>query len=121
MFRKAYWVCKNCGQEDVTDLNMDGNNEYEHNCSHCNEWSNSFKNFSSNLSYALEKYEAIKSEDLTTAKDTLITDWIYTIKNPPVYIEPTKEELESQKTELLERIAELDIKIEDEAWLTDIG
>ena len=42
-FRKAIWTCPKCGQEDFEDFNIAGGNIYEHNCSKCNVWFNSFK------------------------------------------------------------------------------
>jgi predicted RNA-binding Zn-ribbon protein involved in translation (DUF1610 family) len=32
MFRKAIWICPNCGQEDIEDRPIEGGASYEHDC-----------------------------------------------------------------------------------------
>jgi hypothetical protein len=109
-FRKAYWICS-CGQEDTTDLNLGTPSVYEHNCSACNKWSNSFKEYNGNLSYTPEEYDKIKEEDVELEKTKRVDNWIYEIKHPFPYVEPTKEELEKEKLGLEERIAVLSAEI----------
>jgi len=114
-FRKAYWVCLFCGQEDFQDLHMDGGDLYEHNCSRCEKWFNSFKEYNGALRYSAEEYSKIDSKVIDDAKQDLVDKWVYDIKNPPPIVEvppPTKEELEAQKAELQTKIDELQSKID---------
>jgi hypothetical protein len=107
-FRKALWICT-CGQEDVVDLNVGTPSVYEHNCSACNKWSNSFKEYNGVLSYPPD--EVPKEDDVVKEKDKRIADWIYGIKNPPAYVEPKKADLEREKADLEQRVTELTSKI----------
>jgi len=109
-FRKAYWVCP-CGQEDFTDLNVGTPSIYEHNCSKCGQWSNSFKEYNGVNSYSEDDYKKVTKEDIDKEKKEKIDKWVYDIKNPPPYVEPTKAELEAQKAELQKQISELDAQI----------
>lgn len=111
-FRKAYWTCPKCEQEDFTDLNVGTPSVYEHNCSKCGAWSNSFKEYNGILSYPKDEYEKVKQEDIDKEKKDRCDAWICEIKNPPPYIEPTKAELEVQKAELEKQITEIQGKID---------
>lgn len=109
-FRKAYWVCP-CGQEDVTDLNVGTPSVYEHNCSKCGKWTNSFKEYNGCLTFSPAEYELKTEKELGDAKTELVGKWITEIKNPPKYVEPTKEDLEKEKQGLEERLAVLSAEI----------
>jgi hypothetical protein len=111
IFRRALWVCEKCGQEDFEDFNLAGGNIYEHNCSKCGTWSNNFKEYNNIIYYTPEEYDKITEEDVTNAKNVLFNKWVNDLKNQPVYPEPTREQLESEKTELQERINALNSKI----------
>jgi len=108
-FSKAIWTCPKCGQEDFEDRNMSGGDSYEHTCSVCsyifNQSCNQMREYNGSLNYTPEEYEVVKSEDIATAKQILVDKWLYDVKNPPAYVEPTKEELEA---ELVEKQIELD-------------
>ncbi|KKM16528.1 hypothetical protein LCGC14_1684940 [marine sediment metagenome] len=54
---------------------------------------------------------ALKQEDIDTLKQERVDNWIYTLENPPPYVEPTLEELQSMKTELMLEVEELNNKI----------
>lgn len=103
-YRKAWWIC-GCGQEDFTDLNVGTPSVYEHNCSKCNKWSNSFKEYQGVISYSPDNEP--KEEDVVKDKEQKIGEWVYAVKNPAPYIEPTKEDLEKQKIELEAQVANL--------------
>jgi len=90
---------------------MAGGNTYEHNCSSCGKWSNSFKDYYGCLNYSLDEYDKLTDEDVVASKDTLVNKFIYDVKNPPVEVEPTKEELESMKVEFEKRVSEINSKI----------
>lgn len=45
-------------------------------------------------------------------KKRRLENWKESIKNPPVPVEPTKEEYEALKTELLNQVAEVQAKID---------
>jgi hypothetical protein len=110
-FKKALWICPFCSQEDIEDLNVSGGNKYEHECSSCGKWFNSFKSFSSALTFPYETYPEIKKEDIDAEKTRLCEQWSYSIKNPPPVVEPTKQQLEAEKAELEARIAILTAQI----------
>jgi hypothetical protein len=109
-FRKALWTCT-CGQEDIVDLNVGTPSVYEHNCSACNKWSNSFKEYNGVLSYTPAEYDKVLEEDVTSAKDIAVSKWVYGIKNPPLVQQPTKADLEREKADLEQRVTELTSKI----------
>lgn len=98
-FKKALWVCPACAQEDIEDMNPAGGNTYEHNCSRCNTWFNSFKEYNGNIQYTKEQFDSTKAEDVVAEKTRLMATWVNEIKNPPAYVEPTKAELEQLKAE----------------------
>ena len=109
IFKRVLWTCPSCSQEDYEDRNMTGGNEYIHICSSCskefNQSCGAMREYNGCLSYTPEEYDTIKEEDVTTTKDTLVAEWVYKIKNPAPYVEPTKEQLEA---ELAEKQAEVD-------------
>ncbi len=120
-YRKAIWTCK-CGQVDYTDLNMSGMNTYEHYCSKCGKWSNSFTNYSGSTTYTKDRYDtlgktilvektdeegkpvldkdgkpvmintALSQDDVNDRKQELAEKWKYNHDNPPAYIEPSQAE-----------------------------
>ena len=110
-FRKAIWKCS-CGQVDYTDLNMDGMNTYEHNCSVCGKWSNKFTNYSGCATYAKDEYEALKVGEVDIKKQADAEKFQYDKEHPPVYVEPTKEELEQELASKQAEVDELQIKID---------
>jgi len=110
-FRKAWWMCPSCGQEDYEDFNVAGGNTYEHHCSHCNAWFNNFKEYNGCLSFSPEEYDKLAEKDISDAKTIIIDKWVYDVKNPPPYVEPTKAQLEAEKEQKLQEIASLDTRI----------
>ena len=109
-FRKALWTCP-CGQEDTTDLNLGTPSVYEHNCSACGKWSNSFKEYNGCLTYSPEEYEKLGEQEITAEKEKRVSEWIVETKKPIVIYEPTKEDLEAEKLQLEERVAVLSAEI----------
>jgi hypothetical protein len=109
-FRKGIFTCS-CGQEDVVDFNVAGGNTYENICSVCGEWSNTFKNYDGILAYAKDEYESLSASDISKAKEDKCDNWLYEVKHPPKYIEPSAEDLEKQKVELESQIEVLSGKI----------
>lgn len=130
-FRKALWTCPKCGQEDITDLNVGTPSVYEHNCSKCGAWNNSFKEYNGVISYPKDQYDnVIKQKDIDIEKEYEVGKWEYDIKHPAPYIEPTPEDIQkqiddkqieiqsltSQKTEAVSKLA---IKEADEKVIAD--
>ena len=54
---------------------------------------------------------ALKQEDIDTSKQKRVNNWIYALENPPPYVKPTLEELQSMKTELMLEVEKLNNKI----------
>ncbi len=106
-FRKAIWICPNCKQEDYEDFNVAGGNTYEHNCSVCDQWFNFFKEYNGTLNYTLNEYPLIKEEDKALAKQILVDEWLYVVKNPPPYIKPTLEDLLKMREDKIKEADEL--------------
>lgn len=108
-YRKALWTCPSCKFEEWEDRPMDGGASYEHTCKECsakfNQSGSNMREYNGSVHYSPEEYETLKSEDLATAKQKPADDWLYSVKNPPAYVEPTKAELEAQ---LAEKQAEVD-------------
>ena len=123
-FRKGIWICEDCGQEDWQDFNVDGyNNVYEHNCSNCNKWSNSFKEYNGYLSYTPEEYQTLDESVIVSAKQSLCDEWLVGVKNPPPppAPEPTPEDIQAmidakqaELDGLVEQKVQALVKIEEE-------
>lgn len=115
-FWKALWTCPECKTEDVVEMNLAGGNEYVHTCSHCgkefNQSCNNMRSFRGCVTYSKTEYDAKKSAEIETDKTALFNKWVYEIKNPPKYVEPTKEELEKMRDEKQSEIDELQTKID---------
>lgn len=129
-FKKALWTCPVCKQEDVEDMKVAGGNEYTHTCSKCgmkfNQSGANMKEYNGCLSYPYTDYPGIKQEDITAEKVLRFDKWVYEIKNPPVYVEPTLEDLQNmykdkvdEATKYLEEIAKKTTKIELEENKTE--
>ena len=93
-FRKALWTCPKCGQEDVEDFNIDGGNTYEHTCSACSAWFNSFKEYDGCIGYPKDDYDSKDQRDIEADKIEAFEKWRYDQRHPPEYKEPTTEELQ---------------------------
>lgn len=119
-FRKGIFTCK-CGQEDIVDFNVNGGNTYEHSCSVCGAWNNSFVNYDGCATFTQEEYEKKSQKDIDQVKDAMLSAWNYDRKNPPPYIEPTKEDLENEKASYETRIAELSMKIAEKEEIVKEG
>jgi hypothetical protein len=111
-FRKALWIC-DCGQDDITDLNVGTPSVYEHNCSACNKWSNNFKEYNGHLSYGEREYPELTERDIDDAKKELVDKWVLEVKNPPAPHEVTEEDLLREKAQLEEQIADVERRIQD--------
>ncbi len=116
IFRKVIWACPSCGQEDFEDRNMSGGDSYEHDCSNCsahfNQSGPNMREYNGSVKYTPEEYEALKDGELATAKQALVDKWLYDVKNPPAYVEPTKEQLETEKTEKQAEVDALQARID---------
>ena len=113
-FRKALWQCPD-GTEETTDLNVAGGNTYEYTCK--NEmWTNTFREYNGCISYPYEQYPNLKTEEITAEKTKRYDAWVYEIKHPAPYIEPTPEELQIEIDAKQEEINSLIVrKIEAQA------
>lgn len=109
-FRKAIWVCLKCSQEDYEDLNVNGGNIYEHNCSKCGTWSNNFRVYNDTLDFSPEEYDKIKQEDIINKKQEKFNNHLNILKNPIPYIEPTPEEIQREIEIKEEQISLLSVK-----------
>ena len=111
-FKKFWWTCPKCGQEDYEDAKMEGGNTYEHTCSKCEERFNqsntNLREYNGVINYTPEEYETLKSEDLSTEKSSRLGKWVYEVKNPPAYVEPTEEEINRMIADRQEEIDRLE-------------
>lgn len=113
-FRKFLWICPICKVEEWEDRPMDGGASYEHTCPNRHEFNSccgNAKEYNGTVSYTPEEYEKLAVEDLVLAKQKPADDWIYSVKNPPPYVEPTKEQLEAEKELKIQEVASLDARI----------
>jgi transcription elongation factor Elf1 len=124
-FRKAWWICPKCGQEDFTDLNVGTPSVYEHNCSKCGQWFNSFKECQGVLTYPYDAYKdgKIKQEDIDKSKQDKVDQWVYDVKNPVPYVEPTKADYERMIADRQAEVADLQAKVNtiDKKVIGEIG
>ena len=116
IFKKFWWTCPVCKQEDIVDAKVEGGNEYVHICSKCgasfNQSGSNMKEYNGSINYPIKDYENKIDTDITKEKSDKMTAWIYEVKNPPPYIEPTKEILEQLKAEKMAEVNELQAKID---------
>jgi len=95
-FKKVLWVCPSCGKEDEEEQNASGGNTYEHVCSNCaaffNSSGNNMKTYNGCLNIDSEEYKTLSEQEIYNRKQSLFNSWIYLMKNPPLYVEPTKKE-----------------------------
>jgi len=120
-FKKFLWICPVCSQEDAEDRPVGGGASYEHTCSKCKQKFNQThaKEYNGTVTYTPTEYGKLKGEELATEKSKRFTAWVTEIKNPPAYIEPSKEDLEKEKAELMERVANLDTRISEKTVVVE--
>jgi len=119
-FKKLLWICPKCQQEDVVDASVTGGNTYEHNCSKCDTWFNTFKTYEGIYSIPKDEYDKIDSQALEDAKTAQFNTWLDTIHNPPVYVAPTQEEFENMYREKLAQAQDYLEKIADMATEAEV-
>lgn len=116
-FKRVLWTCPKCGQEDFEDRNMSGGQSYEHSCSVClakfNQSGTNMREYNGVICYTPEEYKTLKDEDLIKTKQVLVDKWLYEVKNPPPYIEPTPEELQAEIDAKQQEIDSLMARIEE--------
>jgi len=66
--------------------------------------------FNDALYFPIEKWEEIKKEDIEILKEERFNNWKQAVENPPVPVEPTKEQLEAEKLQIEEYITNLEAK-----------
>jgi len=114
-FKKVLWTCPSCSQEDEEDMNVAGGNTYEHDCSSCfahfNQSNNNMKTCSGLVTMLKSEYDAKDEAEIAIEKQSVFDKTVYAWKNPPEYVEPTKEDLEQQRARLLVEVNDLDVKI----------
>ena len=64
------------------------------------------------LWYTESEYLALKQGDIETEKQKRVDNWIQIVTNPLAYVEPTKEEPEEQKADLLEDLSAIQTQID---------
>jgi transcription elongation factor Elf1 len=114
-FKKFVWTCPTCKQEDIENAKVAGGNNYVHTCSKCgakfNQSGPNMKEYNGCLQYPYDKYPEIKQEDIDTEKATRCEKWLYSVKNPPAYVEPTKTDLENMLAEKQAEVTKLQAEI----------
>jgi hypothetical protein len=109
-YRKALWTCPTCKVEEWEDRPMEGGAEYTHTCKNGHKFNQScgaMKEYNGTVNYTPEDYDKLDPKDLETAKQKPADDWLYSVKNPPPYVEPTKQELEKMLAEKQAEVASL--------------
>lgn len=113
-FKKVLWVCPVCGLEEAEDRNVSGGDSYVHTCANGHSFNQSGQNmreYNGTISYTEDEYAKVTEKDLSDVKTSVFDSWVYSIKNPPPYVEPTKEELRAEILQLEARKADLQAKI----------
>ena len=117
-FRKLIFQCQD-GTEEVVDASMTGGNTYEHTCLD-GKWTNKFKNFDGVLSYTTAEYEALKEEDLISAKTAKVEAFQYDQAHPPVYVEPTIADYQSMIDSKLQEIEQFTTEMSSKATAEEL-
>ena len=72
-----------------------------------------FGEYSDAIYFSPAEYEALTEEELTALQNERVANWIQTIKDSQVVVEPTDEELLAEKTAIEQQIAQLEDRKED--------
>ena len=113
-FKKFLWICPKCQVEEWEDRPMGGGASYVHTCINghtFNSTCGNAKEYNGTVNYTPEEYEKVTVEELALAKQKPADDWIYSVKNPPPYVEPTKEQLEAELAEKQAEVTRLQSEI----------
>lgn len=63
------------------------------------------------LYFTQAEYQSKAQVEIDALKQGRINNWVNAVKNPPVYVEPTKAELQEQKINLEAQLAEVNTKL----------
>ena len=125
-FKKALWTCPVCGLEEIEDRPVGGGASYEHTCKNGHKFNQSganMKEYNGCLQYPKDTFEEVKQEDIDKEKQERYDAWLYEVKHPAPYVEPSiedhnqmvkgkEEELARQKEQRAEAIR----KLNEKAW-----
>lgn len=124
MFKKVLWACPSCGQEDTEDFNVGGGNTYEHNCSNCsthfNQSGSNMREYNGCINIAVDDYATMTPQDVASLKQERFDAWVTMIKNPPAYVEPSKEDYENLYLEKTKEADEYLVKYAEKATLSEL-
>jgi predicted RNA-binding Zn-ribbon protein involved in translation (DUF1610 family) len=115
-FKKFIWTCPVCGEEEILDANMSGQNVYTHTCSKGHKFNQSGSNmreYNGSLTYTPEEYANLKDTDKVKEKKDKVDAWMYEVKHPVPYIPPTLKELEKMKADKLAEVEDLQRQINE--------
>jgi len=115
-FKKALWTCPQCGLEDVEDRPMEGGASYEHTCKNGHTFNQSgpnMKEYNGCITYPKDEYDTIKVEDIVAEKTKRCDEWIYEVKNPKPYVEPTEADLTNMINDHMRQVEELGLKLKE--------
>ena len=71
--------------------------------------------FNDALYFSKEEYEALTQSEIEIMKQARVDAWVNSVKNPPVYIEPTLEELKNLRIQYNEEVDRVMEKIKLQA------
>ncbi len=97
MFKKGIFECPD--GDEIVDWNVGGGNEYEHTCKD-GTWLNRFKEYNGTVSYPVGA--TLTKDSITNMKKDKVAEWLYGVRNPPIYIEPSVKDLENLRADKLE-------------------
>lgn len=112
-FRKFLWICPVCQVEEMEDRDMAGGQSYEHTCKNGHKFNQSaghMKEFNHCLTYTTDEYEKLSEQEIADKKQVKFDEWVYEIKHPKPYIEPTPEMLQQEIDSKLQEIQSLEAR-----------
>lgn len=118
-FKKLIFKCQD-GTEEVVDASATGGNTYEHTCKD-GKWTNTFTNYDGLIQLTPTEYETTDSKEIATIKTEKVEEFIYQKNNPPAYVEPTKEDLESMRASLLDQVAQTEEQLTSKLTSVEIA
>jgi len=113
-FKKFIWLCPICQLEEFEDRPMEGGASYEHTCAnghHFNQSGPNMKEYNGVINYPYDKYPTILKEDIDKEKQDKCDAWLYEVKNPKPYVEPTREDLERMLADKQVEVTQLQAEI----------
>jgi len=101
-FKKGIFECK--GGREMVDWNVGGGNDYTHVCKDGTKL-NMFREYNGTVKFTPDEYIEVDDKALAVAKQAQVDEWLYTVDNPPPYVEPSVKDYQQMIGDRLDEVA----------------